>query len=333
MQLQTQLVITQYTLFEVYAFTALDKFHAFFHMTIAGLKKAQNSHIVLADIYRHALLKACATIVQVFLRVLDSNQLSELLYEVMVTNEMAESADQVTLVLSVIAADSNKLNLNKVVLSSAINTLSRQMSHLYDEQKNQRFGKPFFNDLMVPLMSNMNDEFVNSHHKTLFKFFTMAFQMPVVVESISECFTAFVLHLDEESMRVILARLCKWGMKNKKSEFYSGERSPIMCKVLTGVIEKLRDLVIGLIVPICFEPVFLPLLELLGDRLCTKKSKRGRDEPDTDDMFDLLCSLTRTIEVSFKYDTDSIFQPETHFEMIAEPMALLAEAHLTLSQS
>jgi len=150
--------------------------------------------------------------------------------------------------------------------------------------------------------------------------------MPAVIESIVECFTAFVLHLDEESMRSILSKLCKWGMKDENTS-----RAPIMCKVLTGIIEKLKDLVIGFIVPICFEPVFLPLLELLADTLCTKKAKRIRGEADVDVMYDVMCSLTRTIMVSFKHDSDSIFQPETHFEMIAAPIAFLSESHLTLT--
>jgi len=65
-------VITEYTLFEVYSFSALERFHDFYQSTLTGLVKARTEAALFTDVYRHALLKACGTICQVFLRFMDA---------------------------------------------------------------------------------------------------------------------------------------------------------------------------------------------------------------------------------------------------------------------
>ena len=88
----------------------------------------------------------------------------------------------------------------------------------------------------------------------------------IVVDSIVGCFTAFVLNLNEDNMRPMLTKLSKWAMKQKGDE-YNLDRANIMCRLLTGLLETLREFFIPLIVPICFEPVILPLMNAVASRL------------------------------------------------------------------
>lgn len=81
----------------------------------------------------------------------------------------------------------------------------------------------------------------------------------LVVDSIVSCFSAFVLNLNEDSMRPMLTKLSKWAMKQKNDE-YDLDKANIICRLLTGLLETLREFFIPLIVPLCFEPVILPLM-------------------------------------------------------------------------
>jgi hypothetical protein len=165
-------------------------------------------------------------------------------------------------------------------------------------------------------MESLPNDFVCAHFAKIFKFFKQTFTVPAI-DSIVKCFTVFVLHLDEDSMRPLLTNLCKWAMKQENIN-----KATIMCKVLNGLLEKLKELVHPFLVPICFEPVFMPLLSLIDTQLCTlKKSKLGEKrslttattEHDPDQIFELLKTLSTSLELSFKYDNLAVIQPETHF--------------------
>ena len=64
------MVITEYTIYEVYALGFLEHFLTFFDHTIDGLLKIrtqeqdlENTAAIFTDTYRSALLKACVTLV------------------------------------------------------------------------------------------------------------------------------------------------------------------------------------------------------------------------------------------------------------------------------
>jgi hypothetical protein len=61
-------------MFEVYSLSFLNHFQPFFEHTIYGLtslsKESNDEDALFTDTYRSALLKACVTIVQVFLKFL-----------------------------------------------------------------------------------------------------------------------------------------------------------------------------------------------------------------------------------------------------------------------
>ena len=65
LQLQTQLVVTEMNLFEVYALSILEHFQAFFDHVITGYSKVlrvksgkEKDQILFVDTYEQALLKA-----------------------------------------------------------------------------------------------------------------------------------------------------------------------------------------------------------------------------------------------------------------------------------
>jgi len=139
----------------------------------------------------------------------------------------------------------------------------------------------------------------------------------LVVDSIVSCFSAFVLNLNEDSMRPMLTKLSKWAMKHKGDE-YNLDKANIMCRLLTGLLETLREFFIPLIVPICFEPVLLPLMNSVSTQLSAKSqklgNKRARENENAEDnssdnnekAISLLSVLAMTLRQSFKYDYNSI---------------------------
>jgi len=211
-------------------------------------------------------------------------------------------------VLSVVANDAVKHNLKKIVIKAAINTFMEVIKPEESPKLLTIYSARFFDQFLHPLMTNLPNDFVNAHFAKIFKFFKQTFSVAPAIPSIVTCFTAFVLHLDEDSMRPLLTNLCKWAMKTENVE-----KATIMCKVLNGLLEKLKELVLEFVVPICFEPVFLPLFTLLETHLCTKRlgAKRSATaaetkEHDSDQLYELLNTLSTTLELSFKHDSLSV---------------------------
>jgi len=169
---------------------------------------------------------------------------------------------------------------------------------IIDSQEDQvllkTYSLRFFDQLFKPLLKSLPQDFISNFNPALLKFFKKTFNMPkrligadtLVVDSIVSCFSAFVLNLNEDSMRPMLTKLSKWAMKQKGDE-YNLDKANIMCRLLTGLLETLREFFIPLIVPICFEPVLLPLMNTVSTQLSAKSqklgNKRAREDENVED--------------------------------------------------
>lgn len=138
----------------------------------------------------------------------------------------------------------------------------------------------------------------------------------------------------------MLTKLSKWAMKQKNDE-YNLDRANIMCRLLTGVLETLREFFIPLIVPICFEPVLLPLMngvsKMLSARPLKVGNKRARGDDDMEESNEknekansLLSVLCLTVRMAFKYDYNAIIQTAT-YALFSDSISRLTAVHFNMS--
>lgn len=177
--------------------------------------------------------------------------------------------------------------------------------------------KRYFNLLLTPVIRRLPQSFISEHQNKFVLFFKQLYVLPTdVPETTSllvDCFSAFILKLNEEVLRPIIATLAKWSHKaqSRKLVFYS---------LLEGCLETLKEF---------FVPLSKIYLDLCVDSLVTqktafdkdsKKRTHGQDEASVE----LLVKACKVIELNYKYDAQKFLQPHT-FELIVEPVASLFE--------
>lgn len=126
----------------------------------------------------------------------------------------------------------------------------------------------FFNHLLADLIRNLPQDFVQSYHMKLFSFFKKAcFILPYKVHKsfsveidgldsmIAEAFSALVVKLNEDQLRVMVSKITKWGL-NKDQDL----KKLMMFELFNSVISKLKEFFVPL-VHIYFHNAILPSLE------------------------------------------------------------------------
>lgn len=68
-----------------------------------------------------------------------------------------------------------------------------------------------------------------------------------ISDGIVSCFTAFVVKLSEEQLRPVILRITKWAMKEKGEEAFDFQKALMFCKLLSGVLETLKEFFVPLI--------------------------------------------------------------------------------------
>lgn len=112
------------SLFEVYTFSILQHFKAFFDHVISGFMKVRSEEsekqILFSDTYRFAVLKAAISIVQIFLKFMSAQQLESILTETILCSEHTD-AEEISMVLETVAIEADQNN-PKVTLQAVFNT-------------------------------------------------------------------------------------------------------------------------------------------------------------------------------------------------------------------
>jgi hypothetical protein len=158
LQLQTQLVATEMTLFEVYSFSILEHLQQFFNHVIQGFQKiAKSDQTLFADIYKYSLLKASITLAQIFLKFLTVPQVEQLIVCVIQSADLQgdRETDLVSIVLDSISKESK--HHPKLMLQAAFN------SYFIVIANNARLNFNawrFFGQLLKPLLTNLPKEFI-----------------------------------------------------------------------------------------------------------------------------------------------------------------------------
>ena len=83
-----------------------------------------------------------------------------------------------------------------------------------------------------------------------------------ISDAIIDCFNAFVVKLSEEQLRPCILRITKWAMKEKGEQEFDFHKALIFCKLLSGVLETLKEFFVPLI-GIFFEAGILKILTTL----------------------------------------------------------------------
>ena len=95
-------------------------------------------------------------------------------------------------------------------------------------------------------------------------------------------------------------------MREKNEQEFNFYKALMLCKLLCGVLETLREFFVPL-VAIFFEPAILKIMATLTKLLKHSNSKRSRAELNHEDFpqelsEDLLASVCRTLQLCFKHD-------------------------------
>ena len=341
LQLQTQLVVTEMNLFEVYALSILEHFQAFFDHVITGYSKVlrvksgkEKDQILFVDTYEQALLKASVSIVQIFLKFLNSSQLEDLISNVIQASQQPDQGiSHVNAVLETISLEAK--SHQKLIVQATFNAYTRVIEDAIGQADFMSNANRFFGELLHPMITSLPQSFIQSHSQKFLKFFKTVFALPfklakdglsldvTIQEQIVDCFSSFVIKLSEEQLRPIILSLTKWAMKTKEDKEFNHYKVIMLCKLLTGVLNTLKEFFVPLF-PIYFEPMIVHVLNVLITKLKGSSAKRSRAEMESDVPHDtvetLLTEVCLTLQMNFKFDTNAFIQNDT-YEILCDPVA------------
>ena len=127
------------------------------------------------------------------------------------------------------------------------------------------------------------------------------FTLPQKADSSSplivECFNAFILKLNEETLRPIIVVFAKWAQKDPR-------RRLVFFQVMCGCLNTLREFFVPLI-KIYFDDAFTCLTSCSKDLNVGKLKKRTHSGTDPEETLVLLIQVCHLIELNYKYDSGS----------------------------
>lgn len=237
LQLQTQLTLTEFYLFEAYALTILEHLPAFFDHVIQGFAKVRQvqdlkenkDQFLFADTFQSALLKASISIASIFFKFLNAKQLEALIVSIFRTSaassQFADESSQVSIVLDTISMEAK--THKKLTVHATFNAYHEVVTQSIDLPVFEARTSRYFSELLCPVLKNLPSKFVQEHSKKLTTFLKECFNLPskvakqgkevneAIQASIVACFNSFVVKLSEEQLRPIIASVTKWAMKEK----------------------------------------------------------------------------------------------------------------------
>jgi hypothetical protein len=123
--------------------------------------------------------------------------------------------------------------------------------------KFQAMTDRYFNQLLTPVIRRLPQSYVTEHHQKFVVFFKQMYGLPVKVPKCTallvDCFSAFILKLNEETLRPIIVSLSKWSSKE-------AQRKLVFFEIMCGCLNVLREFFVPM-VKIYFDTVAQTLIE------------------------------------------------------------------------
>jgi len=206
---------------------------------------------------------------------------------------VADESSQVSIILDTIGLESKAHK--KLTVHATFNS--------YHEIVTQSIGTPafdkqadrYFAELLVPVLKNLPAKFVQENSKKFLTFLKECFSLTYkankkgvavsesVQDSIVQCFTSFVVKLNEEQLRPCILKVTKWAMREKSEQEFDFHKAFMLCKLLSGVLETLREFFVPLL-SLFFEPAILKIMNTLTNLLRASNAKRSRAELNHGDI-------------------------------------------------
>ena len=165
------------------------------------------------------------------------------------------------------------------------------------------------------MIRRLPQSFISEHYQKFVTFFKQMFGLPVQRPESTEwlvlSFNAFVLKLNEETLRPIVSSLSKWSTKHSK-------RQIVFFEILCGCLETLHEFFVPM-VRIYFDSIVNAMIECHQTLGPTKPQKRPHGATG-DASFELLTITCRLTELTYRYDTGSFLQNDS-FEQLTDPIA------------
>ena len=121
-----------------------------------------------------------------------------------------------------------------------------------------------------------------------------------------------------------MLKVTKWAMREKSEQEFDFHKALMLCKLLSGVLETLREFFVPLLA-LFFEPAILKIMATLTKLLKSSSAKRSRTELNHVDFSqelseELLVSACRTLQLCFKHDSSCYIQNDS-YEQLCDPVA------------
>jgi len=106
------------------------------------------------------------------------------------------------------------------------------------------YATRYYEQLLTPVIRRLPQGFISEYSQKFVLFFKQMYGLPVekpeCTPLLVECFNSFILKLNEEVLRPIIASLAKWSAK-------VNERQLVFYHILNGCLETLREFFVPLV--------------------------------------------------------------------------------------
>lgn len=173
--LNTQLILTQSQLFEVYQTKLLEKLSGHIeHLLRAFARSASSKDEFFGESFTRAILKASLSLVTFFAKFLNVTQLEQLLKSILVQDKSFES--EVQNILNVVSNDGLKSIGLKQMFQAVFNTFDEIIAqNLSAQSLLSTIAIRFFKHLLKPVLMRMKKEFCSEAYGKICQFFKEVF--------------------------------------------------------------------------------------------------------------------------------------------------------------
>lgn len=123
-------------------------------------------------------------------------------------------------------------------------------------------------------------------------------QVASCTKHIVDCFNAFILKMNEETLRPIIIALAKWSTKEPK-------RKLVFFEILCGCLDTLREFFVPML-QIYFDSLASTFKDCFeGLNVATKLVKRSHSAANESNSIELLTVVCKLTELNYKYDVNA----------------------------
>jgi hypothetical protein len=212
---------------------------------------------------------------------------------------ISREGDPVEMVLENITSEA--VTLKKIVLQATMNSYS-MLAAQTDHKRFRLMADRYFGQLLAPLVRRLPQSFITEHHSKFVLFFKQMYGLPLkqpcCTAHIVACFNAFILKMNEDTLRPIIVALAKWSTKDP-------HRKLVFFEILCGCLDTLREFFVPMF-KIYFDSLALTFTDCFkGLSVATKLVKRTHSAASELPSIELLTTACRLAELNYKYDSNS----------------------------